>query len=80
MNRTYLRLIRQYLRSKLPSLKFTFLNWLNYHKGFSIIAIFTENNRIHCQIYCMTIEYCSLDQELYVVNFLTLNLNYKWVF
>ena len=64
----------------MPSSKFKLLNWLNYSKGFGIMAIVIKNNRIHCQIYCLTIEYCSLDQELYVVNFLKLNLNYKWVF
>ena len=64
----------------MPSLKFKLSNWLNYHKGFGIMAIVIENNRIHCQTYCLTIEYCSLDQELYVVNFSTLNSNYKWVF
>ena len=64
----------------MPSLKFKLLNWLNYHKGFSTIAIVIENNRILCQIYFLTIEYYSLDQELYVVNFSKLNSNYKWVF
>ena len=44
------------------------------------MAIVIENNRIHCQIYFLTIEDCSLDQELYVVNFSKLNSNYKWVF
>ena len=44
------------------------------------MAIVVENNRIHCQIYGLTIGYCSLDQELYVVHFSKLNLNYKWVF
>ena len=39
------------------SLYFTLSNWLNYHKGFSIINIVIENNRIHCPIYCLTIEY-----------------------
>ena len=80
MNRTNLELIRECLRSKMPSLNFTLSNWLNYHKGFGIMAIVIENNRIHCQTYCLTIGYCSLDQELYVVNFSTLNSNYKWVF
>ena len=61
-------------------LKFTLSNWLDYHKGFGIMVIVIENNRIHCQTYCLTIEYYSLDQELYVVNFSTLNSNYKWVF
>ena len=64
----------------MPFSKFKLLNWLNYHKGFGTMTIVIENNRIHCQIYCLIIEYCSLDQELYVVNFSTLNLNYKWVF
>ena len=32
------RLIRKCLRSKMPSLKFTLSNWLNYHKGFGIIG------------------------------------------
>ena len=64
----------------MPSLKFTFSNKLNNHKGFGIMAIVFENNRIPCQIYCLTIGYCSLDQELYVINFSTLNSNYKWVF
>ena len=53
----------------MPSLKFKLLNWLNYYKGFGIMAIVIENNRIHCQTYCLTIGYCSLDQELYVINF-----------
>ena len=44
------------------------------------MAIVIENNRTHCQTYCLTIEYFSLGQELYVVNFTTLNLKYKWVF
>ena len=44
------------------------------------MAIVIENNRIHCYTYCLTIEYCSLDQELYVINFTALNSNYKWVF
>ena len=64
----------------MPSLKFTLSNWLNYHKGFNIMAIVIENNRIHCLIYCLIIEYYSLDQKVYVVNFSTLNSNYKWVF
>ena len=64
----------------MPSLKFKLSNWLNYHKGFGIMAIVIENNRIHCQTYCLTIGYCSLGQELYVVNFSKLNSNYKWVF
>ena len=64
----------------MPSLNFKLSNWLNYHKGFGIIAIVIENNIIHCQTYCLTIEYYSLDRELYVVNFSTLNSNYKWVF
>ena len=45
----------------MPSLKFKLSNWLNYLKGFGIKAIVIENNRIHCQIYCLTIEYHSLD-------------------
>ena len=44
------------------------------------MAIVIENNRIHCQIYFLTIEYCRLDRELYVINFSKLNSNYKWVF
>ena len=64
----------------MPSLKFRLLNWLNYHKGLDIMAIVIENNRMHCLTYCLTIEYCSLDQELYVLNFSKLNSNYKWVF
>ena len=44
------------------------------------MAIVIENNRIHCQIYFLTIGYCSLDQELYVINFSKLNSNYEWVF
>ena len=64
----------------MSSLKFTLSNWLNYHKGFGIMAIVIENNRILCQIYCLTIGYCSLDREVYVVNFTALNSKYKWVF
>ena len=64
----------------MPSLKFIFSKWLNYHKGFGVIIIVIKNNRIHCWTYCLAIEYCSLGQELYVVNFSTLNSNYKWVF
>ena len=64
----------------MPSLKFTLSNCLNYHKGFGIKTIVIENNRIYCQTYWLTIGYYSLDQELYVVNFTALNLNYKWVF
>ena len=56
----------------MPSLKFTFSNWLNYHKGFGIMAIVIENNRIHCQTYYLTIGDCSLGWELYVVNLSTL--------
>ena len=63
----------------MPFLKFKLLKWLNY-KEFGIMAIVIENNRIHCLTYCLTIGYCSLDQELYVINFSTLNSNYKWVF
>ena len=44
------------------------------------MAIVIENNRIHCWTYCLTIGYCSPGQELYVVKFTALNLNYKWVF
>ena len=44
------------------------------------MAIVIEKNRIYYQIYFLTIGYCSLDQELYVINFLKLNSNYKWVF
>ena len=47
-NRTNLKLIRECLGSKMPSLKFRLLKRLNYHKGFDIIAIVIENNRIHC--------------------------------
>ena len=64
----------------MPSSKFKLSNWLIYHKGLSIITIVIKNNRIHCQIYFLTIGYYSLDQELYVINFSKLNLNYKWVF
>ena len=56
----------------MPSFNFTYSSWLNYHKVFGVIAIVIENNRIHCQTYCLTIEYCSPDQELYVINFSTL--------
>ena len=49
MNRTNSELIRKCLRSKIPSLKFTLSNWLNYYKGFGIMAIVIENNRIHCE-------------------------------
>ena len=76
MNRTNSGLLRKCLRSKMPSLNFTLSNWLNYHKGFGVMANVIENNRIHCQ----TLGYCSLHQELYVVNFTALNSNYKWVF
>ena len=48
----------------MSSFNFTLSNWLNYHKGFGIMAIVIENNRIHCQTYCLTIGYCSVDQEL----------------
>ena len=44
MNRTNLGLARKSLRSKMPSLKFKLLNWLNYHKGFGIMAIVLVNN------------------------------------
>ena len=64
----------------MPSLNFTLSNWLNYHKGFGVMTIVVKNNRIHCQTYYLTIGYCSLDWELYVVNFTALNSNYKWVF
>ena len=80
MNRTNSELIRECLRSRLPSSKFKLSNWLNYHKGFDIMAIVIGNNRIHYQTFCLTTGYCSLDRELYVVNFSKLNLNYKWVF
>ena len=80
MNRTSSGLIRKCLRSKILSLYFTLSKWLNYHKGFGIIAIFIENNGIHCQTHCLTIGYCSPDQELYVIKFTALNLNYKWEF
>ena len=80
MNRTNSGLIRKSLRSKMLSLYFTLSNWLNYHKGFSAIAILIENNRILFWIYCITIGYYSLDQELYVVIFTALDSNYKWVF
>ena len=69
MNRTKSELIKECLRSKMPFSKFKLSKWLIYHKGFSVMTIVIENNRIHCQIYFLTIEYCSLDQELYVVNF-----------
>ena len=80
MNRTILGLIEKCLRSKIPFPKFKLLEWLIYYKGFNIMDIVIENNRIHCQIYFLTIEYCSLDRELYVINFSKLNSNYKWVF
>ena len=48
MNRINSRLIREYLKSKMPSLKFTLSNWLNYHKGFGVMTLVIENNRIHC--------------------------------
>ena len=48
----------------MPSSKFKLSNWLNYYKGFSVMVIVIENNRIHCQIYFLTIGYCGLDQEL----------------
>ena len=44
----------------MPSLYFALSNWLNYYKGFSVMAIVIENNRIHCWTYCLTIGYCSL--------------------
>ena len=44
------------------------------------MTIVIEKNEIHCWTYCLTIGYYSIDQELYVENFLTLNSNYKWVF
>ena len=80
MNRTNLELIRECLGSKMPFSKFKLSKWLIYHKGFGIMTIVIENNRIHYQIYCLTIGYYSLDQELYVVNFSKLNSNNKWVF
>ena len=64
----------------MPSLYFALSNWLNYHKGFSVIAIVIENNRIHCQTYCLTNEYYSPDRELYVTKFIALNSNYNLVF
>ena len=48
MNRTNSGLFRECWRSKMPSLKFKLSKWLNYHKGFSIMTIVFENNRIHC--------------------------------
>ena len=39
------------------------------------MTIVIENNRIHCQIYSLTIGYYSVDQELYVINFSKLNLS-----
>ena len=48
MNRTNSGLIREYLRSKMPSLKFKLSKWLIYHKGLGIMTIVIENNRIHC--------------------------------
>ena len=80
MNRTNSELIRECLRSKMPFSKFKLSKWLNYYKGFSIMTIIIENNRIYHQIYFLTIEYCSLNRELYVTNFSKLNSNYKWVF
>ena len=80
MNRTNSRLIGKYLRSKMPSLYFALSNWLKYHKGFGVMPIVIENNRIHCQTYCLIAGYCSPDQELYVVEFIALNSNYRWVF
>ena len=77
MNRTNLGLIRECLRSKIPSLKFTLSNWLNYHRGFGITIIVITNNRIYCQTYCLTIAHCRLDQELCVVNFTAWYSNYK---
>ena len=38
----HLGLIRECLRSKMPSLKFKLSNWLIYHKGFSIMTIVIE--------------------------------------
>ena len=64
----------------MSSLNFTLSNWLNYHKGFSVMDIVIEKNRIHSHTYCLTIGYCSLGQELYVKNLTALNSNYKWVF
>ena len=80
MNRTNLGLIRKYLKSKMPSLYFALLSWLNYYKGFIVMAIVIENNRTHCQTYCPTIEYCSPDQDLYVVKFTAVNSNINLVF
>ena len=69
-------LIRTCLRRKLPSLYFALSNWLNYHKGFGVMAIVIGNNRI---FYCLTIEYYNPGQELYVVKFIALNSNYKCI-
>ena len=80
MNRTNIELIKECLSSKMPSSKFKLSNWLIYHKGFGIITIVIENNRIHYQIFCLTIGYYSLNQELYVVKFSKLNSKHKWVF
>ena len=64
----------------MPSLYFVLSNWLNYHKGFSIMAIVIENNRILCLIYCSTIGDCCPDWELYVVKFTVVNSNINLVF
>ena len=74
MYRTNLGFIRECLKNKMPSLKFRLLKCVNYHKGFGIMAIVIENNRIHCQTFCLTIGYCSLDQELYAVIFFKIKL------
>ena len=46
-----LGLVKKSLKSKMLSLYFAVANWLNYHKGFSVMAIVIKNNRIHCQTY-----------------------------
>ena len=78
MKRTNSRLVRKCLKSKMPSLYFALSKWLNYNKGFGIMAIVIKNNRIPYQSYYLPIEYCSPDQELYVIKFIALNSNYKW--
>ena len=60
--------------------KFYIIKMVKLSQGFGFIAFVIENNRIHCQAYYLTIRYCSLGRELYVVNFAALNSNYKWVF
>ena len=80
MNRTNLQLIRKCLKSKIPSLYFTLSYWLNYHKEFSAMVNFIENNRIHCWTYCLTTRYCSPDRELYMVKFTASNSKNNLVF